>query len=199
MKAMDLPLDAMPTESPGARKAALVLHGLSPDDRRWLLSHLPAPQRETVGPLLDELVALGVPADAKLMEEVLGSHRTVAALSGQEPFALSQAAASDVARVVAQESAALVATLLNVRSWPWHEALLALLPAPRRQQVDQALSGLRHEQSIGQRIHAPALEAALVHEVAARIAKQSKRMQPASGGELRRAGGWWRVLRGSSA
>lgn len=178
MMAMDLPLNAVAHESAGARKAALVLHGLGAEDRRWVLSHLPAPQLEAVRPLLAELSALGLPADGKLVEELLGSHRTAAAISGQEPFALAQAAAADLVQVVAEEPAGAVATLLNVRAWPWQDEFLALLSAPRRRHVEEALAKLQREQEAGARTRATALEAALVHEVATRIENLPQREQP---------------------
>lgn len=195
MMAMDLPLNAVAHESAGARKAALVLHGLDADDRRWVLSHLPSPQLEAIKPLLAELAALGLPADGKLVEEVLGSHQTAAALSGQEPFALAQAAAADLQRVVAEESAGVVATLLNVRAWPWHGEFLSLLSAPRRRQVEEALDRLQREQQSGTRTRATALEAALVHEIASRMESLPQREQPRRAAWPEAAGQLLRSLR----
>ena len=191
MMAMDLPLDAVVHESAGARKAALVLHGLGAEDRRWVLSHLPPHQRESVKPLLNELAALGLPSDGGLVEELLGSHHTAAALSGQEPFALAQASAAGLAQVLGQEPPGVVATLLNMRDWPWRDEYLALQPAPRRRQVEEALERARGEQRAGKRGRATALEAALVHEIATRVAALPK------AGPARRAGiaGWRERLR----
>lgn len=199
MRAMDLPLDAITAENAGARKAALVLHGLGADDRRWLLSRLPQQQRDTVQPLLDELAALGVPADAQLVEQLLGSHRTAAALSGQEPFELAQAAAVDVARIVGDESPALVATLLNVHDWPWHAQFLSLLPPTRRRLVEEALAKLKARQAAGPHGKPAALEAALVHEVAKRAGGVAQRSAPERGALSHRFAGWLRGLRGKVA
>jgi hypothetical protein len=48
----------------GARRAALVLHGLNPPDRRWLLARLGAAERRQLQALIEELDALGVDVEA---------------------------------------------------------------------------------------------------------------------------------------
>lgn len=48
----------------GARRAALVLHGLHPADRRWLLARLGPAERQQLQGLIRELDALGLDVEA---------------------------------------------------------------------------------------------------------------------------------------
>ena len=58
------------------RRAALELHALSPADQAWLLERLGPDHQAQVLPLLAELQALGIPADAEVLSPVFAQNRT---------------------------------------------------------------------------------------------------------------------------
>jgi hypothetical protein len=57
----------------GARRAALLLHGLNIQDRQWLLQRLGEAQRQQLQGLLDELSTLGVEVDRADIPALLAS------------------------------------------------------------------------------------------------------------------------------
>ena len=62
--------DSLMGEDP--RRAALALHALARQDRRWVLDRLAPSQRQLVSGLLGELRALRIPADAALLKSLRG-------------------------------------------------------------------------------------------------------------------------------
>lgn len=74
----------MSLEAPAsARQAALVLHAMQEADRNWILAALMPAQSLSLKSMLVELHELGVPADARLLRQVLPKH------NGEEPSRFS--------------------------------------------------------------------------------------------------------------
>lgn len=65
-------MNSVPAPADGLRRAALALHALAAEDRRWIIEQLGATERQAVLPLLDELHTLGIPADPALVRTALG-------------------------------------------------------------------------------------------------------------------------------
>jgi hypothetical protein len=63
----------------GARRAALMLHAMLPQDRQWLLAALPPPQGRALEEMLAELQALGIPPDRELLQPLADKVESMAA------------------------------------------------------------------------------------------------------------------------
>lgn len=109
----------------GLRKAALLLHGLAPTDRSWLMERLPPQQSERLQRLLAEVARLGIPADRELVESfAVAGQGDRSALQSAEAF-VACAPSSAVKKCLAQEPGAFVDRILSLRNWPWTEEFMA--------------------------------------------------------------------------
>lgn len=141
----EFPLDAV--EPPALRRAALALHATGAADRAWLLAQLPAAHRAALETMLSELAALGVPPDRQLTQRLLAQPvrvpPPVAVVAEQDARQghrwLASVRARDLAAVLQEEPAALVAHVLRLLPAPQREAVLALLMGPLLRQVNEAL------------------------------------------------------------
>lgn len=152
-----------------ARRAALLLHAMSPADRDWVLEQLPAAARARVRGLLDELAELGIPADEVLLEGLrdaspapVAQPRSAApplsAIEGTGAVAVLEAAdPREVARVLRNEPLGIVVHLLKAREWTWRDALLSELGVVERRRVEEKLAA--HGA-----VHASAGERRVLHE-----------------------------------
>lgn len=139
------PAPAIPASGPGpeTRKAALLLHGLSEPDRAWLLAQLPAPQRALLERLLEELQALGIPADGELVAEAVARSAPAAAGRAGSPAdgpeqriaELERASPARLVKLLSGEPPGVVARLLQLREWPWRAELLRQLGSERADRV----------------------------------------------------------------
>lgn len=111
---------------PGVRQAALTLHAMPASDRSWVLAALPPREREQLHALLEELEALGIPADATL----------VAGLA-QDPG--RSARAEDWLQDLDARGAAALALVLRDEPSEFASAVLTLMHEPARRQVIAAL------------------------------------------------------------
>ena len=159
----------MPFDAP-SRQAALLLHALGSADREWVLNSLPALQRDELRGLLQELQDLGIPADRHFLDQLAlqavaanstrdGNHaaqKGEASLGGMgcsfDNFvnsmeSLQPRQIEKLADLLGREPAGLVARLLNMKDWSWHEALLSRLDLNQRSQIRETLSGLRSRES----------------------------------------------------
>jgi hypothetical protein len=97
------------------RQAALCLHGLAPDDRRWLLNRLPDRHRAMLRDLLAELESLGIPADGGARDLSLAANDTYAA----DLLEIEGATSEQVWSILEGECDAVVRIVLAVRDWSW--------------------------------------------------------------------------------
>jgi len=124
-----------------ARRAALLLHGLSSQQRRLVMAKLGAAETSRLEPMLDELSRIGIPGELAVGSEILAGppERTPNTLSKEsvprEHTAVQRAAQLDVESVLrALETSApsTLGHLLRSYDWPWKEEVLERLPEPRR-------------------------------------------------------------------
>lgn len=207
--------DVMGSSRPGfdapheARKAALVFHALSAEDRAWILANLPSEQGRRLQSLAKELETLGIPSDPGLVQEVIsrgpaqhggrstarsarGTHRdhpATRALEGVEPARL--------AHLLSKESPGLIAYLLDGHAWPWEVTLLRLLDAPLRSEVEIR----RRRQSGGSAAIGPVTWSRLVTLLMQRaeaVEVQAEAAEHRSGSLMARAlgtaGRWWKRI-----
>lgn len=118
------------------RRAALMLHAMTPADCEWMLRQLPVASGERLRQLLGELADLGIPRDATLLKQLRAAPAAVRepVLEVESPpakpafastaDAIAAADPAHLATVLREEPAELVAMLLSLRDWPWREALL---------------------------------------------------------------------------
>lgn len=126
---------------PGHRQSALLLHGLSKPDQRWLLSQLPESDRLILSQHLAELKQLGIPAEPALLDKATGAR----AASAAGP--LHAAALPMVQQMLADEPVWMVAQVLALAEWPWRDALLASLPDGQRDRVAAVRPAPLHPQA----------------------------------------------------
>lgn len=119
------------------RRAALTIHALQEDDRRWILARLAPQIQQALEPLLAELAELGIPADSRLIEEVLQGQPGTDSAQVQAPWRreLAAADARRLEELLQGEPPAMVARILSAGPWPWEHDLLAGLPPDRRDAV----------------------------------------------------------------
>lgn len=123
------------------RSAALVLHSMSEADRAWALGELSEEEREVLRPLIEELQALGVRADAQGVSSVLGTLARVARgrdASSPAHRQVSRAHPEQVAAVLSDEPVEVVRRLLAMASWPWRAEVVAILNARRGELFEAA-------------------------------------------------------------
>ena len=138
-----------------ARLAALTLHALAPDDRRWVLERMAAPEQARLQPLLDELLSLGIPSDPELVRSA------IAAAPRATPAPMLRADPAALERLLAGEPERLVARCLNLLDADTRSALLDRLEGAPRAALEAAARGA---------MPAPALDAALHRHLAERLA-----------------------------
>jgi hypothetical protein len=169
--------DAVPLPT---RQAALLAHGLPPDDREWLLGRLEPMQRGLLAELLRELQTLSIPPDHDLLEQVLRDHRPAPVPTTTERLArLDTKGISELVQLLQSEPPAVASRLLGIRDWPWRSEVAAALSQSVRDLVVDA-----HGPS------APALDAALVEELAAALAGALRSPPPVPAG-----GRWTEIFR----
>jgi hypothetical protein len=125
------------------RSAALVLHSMSEADRAWALAELSEEERGVLRPLIDELQALGVPADTDWVSSALGTPAPVARSRGREASdpvhrKVARALPEQVVAVLQDEPVELVRRLLGLSSWPWKTEVIAALNTRRGELFDAA-------------------------------------------------------------
>jgi hypothetical protein len=145
-----------------ARHAALMLHAMELADQDWLLARLAPGAQERMRALLQELQALGIPADASLLRQVTAA-APVAATPG--PTAAERLDRLPIARMQAladllhAEPPQLAARLLRQRAWSWRDSLVQQWDPDFRRRVEEPTDGGA----------APALDAALCEAVCGRM------------------------------
>jgi hypothetical protein len=111
----------------GLRRAALALHGLPEQDKRWVLERLGGADRARLAQLLEELQKLGIPPDESLL-----AYAQKDTPAEPAPSRVRQASAAQMVAILAREPAGLIAAVLRIEPWPWQAPFLARLdPAVR--------------------------------------------------------------------
>lgn len=100
------------------RKAALLLHGLSAGDRKWLLNQLPEEAVREISRLLNELEDLGIPKDRNMLKpaldtaQIIGKKRSlIMRLDGYAP--------EKVYECLKDEPSFFIRRVLGVHAWRW--------------------------------------------------------------------------------
>lgn len=166
------------------RRTALLLHAMSVADRDWMLARLDGEARAILRTMLDELLALGIPADQALLNraaENITPAAHAARPSGMLPNAerksgadilpastldsaiahLTNAAPATLAQILSEEPPELIARFLACHDWKWRDGVLEKLGSGRRLQVER----LAHSFSACP----PRLREVLLQSVAARV------------------------------
>lgn len=157
------------------RRAALFVHSMPAEDRRWLLDQLRGSERSRLAPLLEELHSLGIPADARLVTEALEApivppdspvqSRTTSTPLDDLPHTL-------IVQALSTEPDGLIIAVLRCGPWPWQAELFAALTPARRRTLEAMLRAAPDEPA-----RAPALGVALLHGLRSR-AMQSRHTNP---------------------
>ncbi|WCM91112.1 hypothetical protein M5C99_11780 [Acidovorax sp. NCPPB 2350] len=142
----DLAADSVAMEP---RKAALLLHAMTPADRSWVLDRMPQHQQHELRALLAELHELGISPDPDAVREVLSAttapERDAAPGSWTDPDFLMAIDAGDVEALALawrSQPVRMVAHALRLRPWPWRHALLEQLPHLQRRRVGDVLESM---------------------------------------------------------
>lgn len=118
----------------GARRAALLLHGLSLPVQRQVLAKLSAGEAARVRPLLDELAKLDIPREiARQFPESVPLRPAGATVSLRDR--VEQLSAADVERALRPCAPVTVASLLRIEDWPWKKGVLDCMDPVRRAEV----------------------------------------------------------------
>lgn len=130
-------------ENTQARRAALLVHSLSPDAQRKVMAGLPAADAGRLRTLIDELIALGVSQSlGHKLHDVAATWSPQTVPAGTAASAVERArhlAAEDVAASLQACAASLVAQLLRSGEWPWRHEVLHLMSETRLAEVLQHL------------------------------------------------------------
>ncbi len=129
----------------GYRHAALCLHGMTEDDRQWLLAQLPSPQRTRLVDMLNELDSMGIraaqpglrPTFLDLLEDPVpdAADPVVEHIDRVPPEAIAAATRT--------EPDCVVLVILGAHDWSWREAYMAGLEPGRQQRLAVALNDAR--------------------------------------------------------
>ena len=149
-----------------ARQAALMLHAMPPQDCAWLLRNLPTAQSAQLEVLLEDLRSLGILADPTFLAQVQKMPATAfppsrdTSSESRQPAVHTSASSLDdsaqrlesarvdiLAAILKSEPAVLVALLLSMRNWSWHDELLEAMSMSQRLAVRRCL-GIRENRSL---------------------------------------------------
>lgn len=120
-----------PSEAQADRKAALLLHALTPADQARVLQRLDAPSRDHLQALLAELGSLGIPKGRQWVPvDESASALPAAPLDARQQ--LHRASADAVLSALAGQCVDTVATVLLCDRWAWAAAVIEGWPADQR-------------------------------------------------------------------
>lgn len=119
-----------------ARRAALTLHALPDVDRGWVLRRLDPRQQRVVEGHLEELRALGIPADVALVDEAL-QRADVPEPENAWHRVLTRRDAAVMIECLCDEPAMLIARVLNRGPWRWANSVLEAMTPERRAQIQE--------------------------------------------------------------
>ncbi|MFZ6646134.1 hypothetical protein ACO0LO_10485 [Undibacterium sp. TJN25] len=125
----------------GHRQAAVALHGLSRQDKDWILNELPSGDRELLQQYLDELEELGFSnedASGYDFAEQLAFTAPKGALSAIEH--LRTASSMQMFQILEGEPASLIGRVLAIEGWNWADACVGMFSSVRQEQIRLAKS-----------------------------------------------------------
>ncbi len=165
---------AIPEVNALLRRCALTLHAIGSRDRQWLLARLPLDRRTELEQLVDELRALGIPADPRVARVALDEdHREPPAARVERPRRggsaldiVNAAPAKELALLLQHEPATLIAHAVVLRG-PGGDEILTHLGTVRRRQVQAVL--LRSAARAQSFTPAAQFSQALLEQLAARL------------------------------
>lgn len=156
-----------PSDAQTDRKAALLLHALTPADQVRVLQRLDEPARDHLQALLSELGALGIPKGRQWVPvEEVDAVQNPPALDTRQ--FLHRASSDAVMQALAGQSVDTVATVLLCERWSWASALIERWPADQRTKLRALV------QAGGQ------VPSALADQLLAVLAEQLQRHPPAA-------------------
>lgn len=151
--------------TPGFRRAALALSGLSKADRKWILHQLSSDERMPLLGLLRELDRQGIQMSPGEVDALLTpANERAAAIASDKRSAreqLAQMNAGQVTRLLSHEPDWLIAVICDISKWPWIEEFLRALPQDR--------VGRIHHHIRNQIVYNPAVCDALVASIVDRV------------------------------
>jgi hypothetical protein len=156
----------MPELERGVRHAALTLHELPPADRAKVLSRLDPERQALLQPLLDELIALGIPQGRKWISRQATESKALDEADAA-PSTLEQLHwldADDAMLLLKHQSNESITIVLLAVEWPWRAEVLEKLPVEVRDQIKAQL------------IRCPTLPARLAHFVIDRLQSQLEQL-----------------------
>jgi len=114
---------------PADRRAALALHGLSADDRAWVLDRLDPAKRARLEPLMAELVAFGMPrGEAAPLSATDPTIDVAVANAHRQPLDVIRESSGDaILAVLRCEPPGVARLLLAVEEFPWKGSVMRLL------------------------------------------------------------------------
>jgi hypothetical protein len=167
--------------TPADKRAALALHGLSAEDREWVLSQLTTSEREAVSGHLDELESLGFPHEVSdIVGEALADRQPVNRIP--EVDIIDAAAPKIVHRVLKHEQPSTLALIMEYHPWRWQKRVMRALGRARSRAVQAAMTQRRFAAS-------DAVQRAVMSSLAAAITTASSGDAPVNGFDS------WRVFR----
>jgi hypothetical protein len=168
------------------RRTALVLHALDDADREWLLSRLPVAQTEPLRELLRELVDLGLPRDASLVDEALAVSQA-SVRTRDDGSGLEGLDGATVHALMVQEPDRLIQAVVLAREWPWRADMLARLGPVRAKR----LQDLQAKMPVPEALHREC-----VAELARRIPSPTQASAASTNSAPGRSARLWRRWRG---
>lgn len=129
----------------GLRQAALCLHGLNEQDRKWLLKQLPPMHRNALKQMLRELNEIGVPqgqswvptVKQRIEEHDPGEHFSDTALRMLK--IIDSASLSQIKQVLLDEPETVLGFIFSIYKWSWTEEVLGALNVKKRKAVEQVI------------------------------------------------------------
>ncbi|MES9851134.1 MAG: hypothetical protein ABW170_04800 [Candidatus Thiodiazotropha sp. L084R] len=153
----------------GLRKAALYLHSIGEEDRRWLLDALLDEDRERLQATLFELDEMGVPKGDPLLPDIAEVYKCNGEeIESSDPVTeiekIDQVSQALISQVLEREPDNVIARVLNQRVWSWRQDYISKQYLQKRKHLLEELE--TPHQSLK-----PKVESALLHTLVTRLNK----------------------------
>lgn len=129
--------------SSNLRKTAVLIHGISPKDQKWILSQLPITIANEIRPLLKELRQLGIPKDDLILKSALETAKTIKQKNVQI-LNLNARPSNVVFTALKSEPLCLARSILAIYDWSWSADVKSLMvQSLKRKQTKTFLSSIK--------------------------------------------------------